>query len=156
MNMQGFTELEKQFIKEFISPDVVMLEFGGGGSTLEFGKVCKRYYSIEGDRLWFEMVRRETAELPNVHLYFVPHGVAHTDSYDPVSYAEFSMNLNERFDVVLIDGADRALCGECIHDTLDEKCAVFVHDWDRMHVSRFLRIYNVERVIDNLALLRKI
>ena len=45
---------EKLLITKHFSPDKVMLEWGSGGSTIEFSPQLKKYYSIEHNKEWYE------------------------------------------------------------------------------------------------------
>ena len=64
MPAEDISLIEKQFSKN----DIV-LEWGSGGSTIQFSKLVKRYYSIEHDRGWFENVDKNKPE--NVSYFFV-------------------------------------------------------------------------------------
>jgi len=50
---------EKELITKHFSPNKIMLEWGSGGSTIEFSPHVKKYYSIEHNKEWYEKVNNE-------------------------------------------------------------------------------------------------
>ena len=64
---------EKELITKHFSPEKVMLEWGSGGSTLEFSKSLKKYYSVEHNKEWYEKVLSEikNQNLNNISYNFV-------------------------------------------------------------------------------------
>ena len=49
-------EEEKAVIEKYLNPDVTMMEWGSGGSTIEFSKQVKKYYSVEHNWEWYNKV----------------------------------------------------------------------------------------------------
>ena len=49
---------EKQLILDCLNPDTIMLEWGSGGSTIEFSSVVKKYYSIEHNAEWYDNINK--------------------------------------------------------------------------------------------------
>ena len=112
----------------------VMLEWGSGGSTTEFPKYVKKYYSIEHDPEWFSNVQKETPD--NVDYYLVELDKPLTDPTQKPqiqTYLDFVDTLKvEKFDKVLIDGRGRGWCAEKVLPYLKEDSIVFIHDyWQR-------------------------
>lgn len=66
-------EREKKLITKHFSPEKTMLEWGSGGSTIEFSQNLKKYYSIEHDEEWYNKVNDEIINLgyTNVNYNFV-------------------------------------------------------------------------------------
>ena len=82
------------FLKERLRPEMNLLEFGSGGSTLFFAKRCARVGSREADRNWYERLRKEVPD--NVELFWRA-GDAFYDRNDAWG----------KFDVVVIDTMER-------------------------------------------------
>ena len=53
------TEDEIRFFKSYLDNSKVILEYGCGGSTLEYSKLVKKYISIENEKEWYDSVNEE-------------------------------------------------------------------------------------------------
>lgn len=92
-----------EFLKSFLAvhPAAMVLEFGSGGSTIWFAEHGVTAISIEHDAEWFDKVKAELkARGKTADLRLLPR------PYDSVC-KEFP---DEFFDLVLVDGRDRAKC----------------------------------------------
>jgi len=89
------------FLRERLTPDLSVFEFGSGSSTLFFARRVARVRSVEHDRRWLE---RNRARCPaNVALL-------HRPARDPRGYADAILEQGERFDLVFVDGLERVAC----------------------------------------------
>lgn len=73
-------------IENYLTPEDIMLEYGSGGSTLQFSNWSKQYYSIEHEKEWYNKLVPETSKRQNIHYYFVsPNygGEAYSKEIDP-------------------------------------------------------------------------
>jgi len=92
------------FLEDYIDPDHTVVEFGGGGSTLFFGKRAKKVLCIESHKEWSQKIEAASRllSLTNVEIEVLPY-----DSQDLESYRK-SKNLHrideESFDIILVDG----------------------------------------------------
>ena len=127
-------EREKAVIEKYLNPDVTMIEWGSGGSTIEFSKKVKKYYSVEHNWDWY--IKVKNAIPSNVSLYYKQVAERPNDSvYNQSIYAHYSSYLDvvyeigEMFDVVLIDGRARRLCALKIIPYLKPNAIVIIHDW---------------------------
>lgn len=144
---------ERGFISQHLTSETTMLEWGSGGSTLEFSKRVKSYFSIEHNEEWFNDVGVQLAEqgIENVERRLVPpgeDGFAYEDDleyYDAIGYELESGLLNEwqryreyinkpfefrqGFDVILIDGRARRCCAVMATKLLKKDGVLFVHDY---------------------------
>jgi Glycosyl transferase family 2 len=78
----------------------VILEFGGGQSTLWWARRASRVVTLEGDRAWYERIARTMPS--NVELH-------HVDDDNPASCAQQVQEVLQRssydtYDVIVIDG----------------------------------------------------
>ena len=125
---------EKEVIEKYLNPETIMMEWGSGGSTVEFSKKVKEYYSVEHNMEWYIKVKNSIS--PNVHLYYKEVGERPDDSvYNQSTYEHYSSYLDsvyeigKMFDVVLIDGRARRLCALKIIPYLKPNAIVIIHDW---------------------------
>ena len=125
-------EREKAVIEKYLNPEVVMMEWGSGGSTVKFARKVKRYYSVEHNYDWYQEVK--SAAPSNVTLFYKP-GKELPDLYHQSEYKHYTEYLDivyeigEMFDVVLIDGRARRLCALKIIPYLKPDSIVIIHDW---------------------------
>ena len=125
---------EIDLIKSNLDPSHIMLEWGSGGSTTEFPKYVKKYYSIEHDPSWFDNVKKETPDNVDYHLIELDKPLTDpTQKTQVQTYLDFVDKLGvEKFDRVLIDGRGRGWCAEKVLPYLKEDSIVFIHDyWQR-------------------------
>ena len=127
---------EKLLITKHFSSDKVMLEWGSGGSTIEFSPFLEQYYSIEHNKEWYENVKNEISVLgyKNINYNFVPQNLPNNDGRQS-EYAQFKDYIDvvdtfdTKFDIVLIDGRARRLCAKKIIPYLNPGAIVIIHDW---------------------------
>lgn len=125
-------EKEKNIILKYLNSEVVMMEWGSGGSTLEFSKLVNQYYSVEHNLDWFNQINPQSP--PNTKVYYRPSTKLPTTYHQSEyvhykSYIDIVDMINKKFDVVLIDGRARRLCAYKIMSYLKENSIVIIHDW---------------------------
>ena len=88
---------EKELITKHFSPQKTMLEWGSGGSTVEFSPQLKEYYSIEHNLEWYNKVKEEIESLSysNVNYNYVPQN---KDNYWEV--IKFSKQTEEPIELI--------------------------------------------------------
>jgi hypothetical protein len=122
---------EIALIEKYLSPNDIMLEWGAGGSTLNFSKKVKNYYSIEHNKEWFEKINQKAPE--NVKIFNIPTDqplTSPTKKEQVSSYVNFIDNIGiSIFDKILIDGRGRGWCAEKALDYINENSLVFIHDY---------------------------
>ena len=127
---------EIELVKHFLKPDMTMLEWGSGGSTVEFSPLVKKYYSIEHIKEWYNKVDIEikVRKLNNVVNILLEPDLPRTI---PTKYEEFKSyiekidELDEMFDVILVDGRARVQCAERAIKYLKKDGVILVHDYFR-------------------------
>lgn len=156
---------EINLIKSYLGKDKVVLEWGSGGSTIEFSKHVKKYYSIEHDFDWYQKVFKNIGE--NVKLYYVPPNfiepnwvpARELEKYeDSRSYIEFISNIGsfgKKFDIVLVDGRARAYCAIAALPYLLDDAIVFMHDFEEVCYWKVLKYYEVAALADKIVALKK-
>jgi len=58
---------EIQFFKSYLDDSKVVLEYGCGGSTLEYSKLVKKYICIENEKRWYDSINKSTSD--NTFMY---------------------------------------------------------------------------------------
>jgi hypothetical protein len=105
-----FTHSALDEIQEWDLYDKIVLEWGGGHSTLWWGTRCRHVFTIETDRDWCAWISAKAGEfgISNVT-------VLHRDSESPL---DFYLKIPEgcRPDVVVIDGESRRF--ECLEKAI--------------------------------------
>jgi hypothetical protein len=90
------------FIRPRLRPDMSIVEFGAGQSTLFWAPRVRTVFSVESDRNWYDELK---GRLPaNVELRHQPF-----DAADPSAYAHSADAWSGRSDIVLVDGPERDL-----------------------------------------------
>ena len=106
LEIPWFSYAAIDFLETFLKPDMMVCEYGSGGSTLFLARRTRFVYSIEDNAEWLERVSQRLRDkgLINVHLELRPF-----DFKDPVGF-EHSSYLHampdELFDVIVVDGSE--------------------------------------------------
>ena len=149
---------EKSLITKHFSPDKIMLEWGSGGSTIEFSPQLKKYYSIEHNLEWYEKINKEIYNLgySNVNYNFIAQNFPRNPDGRQSEYNQFKDyidivdNFNVKFDIVLIDGRARRLCAKKIIPYLKPDAIVIIHDWVLRNTYHCVTdYYDVLEYVDN-------
>lgn len=128
-------EKEKAIIEKYLSSDATVMEWGSGGSTIEFSKKVKKYYSVEHNEGWYNKVKGAISS--NTTLYYRPvnkippeEPYYNQSTYEYYqSYVDVVYEIGEMFDIALIDGRARRLCALKIIPYLKTNAVVIIHDW---------------------------
>ena len=147
---------EIEIIKKYLNKDIIMLEWGSGGSTTYFPQFVKKYYSIEHDKVWFDRVKNELPD--NCELFWVKQNAPRTrpsKRHEFKDYVEYVNSLGiEHFDAVLIDGRARIHCAVEVLPYIDENTVVFFHDFHRGEYQSTLEHYEQIDRAETLAVLK--
>jgi len=128
---------EKAKITQHLSADKVMLEWGSGGSTIEFSTQVKKYYSIEHNLEWYNSVSStiQSLGLENIDYNFIEPNISLSSFQGQSTYNQFQDYIDivdkfdTKFDLVLIDGRARRLCAKKIIPHLNPDSIIFIHDY---------------------------
>lgn len=124
------------------------LEFGSGGSTLLASKLVKRpIISIESNIEWYNRLKIQFKENPNVRLHLVdllckPKTWGHPSVECPDSrkrqYSQIVKTLDlSNINLILIDGRFRVACALNIHSYISSDTDLLFDDFhDRLHQYR--------------------
>ncbi len=119
------------FIESVLKPDMVLFEYGSGGSTIFYATRVKKVVSIEHDEAWFEDVKAAIAkvDIDNCECSLItpePDNQCSSGSNDPLTYRSIDVRYNgfnfakyvksidhypnQNFDFVCVDGRARLAC----------------------------------------------
>lgn len=87
------------YIRQLDLSDKRIFEYGSGYSTIFWSSRCKELTSVEHDEFWYQQIRDQLPDSVNYHL-----------EQDVEGYVNVINNSDEKFDVVIIDGAYRYDC----------------------------------------------
>lgn len=90
------------FIRDRLSKDFTVFEFGSGNSTLFFADKVQKIVAVEHNKVWYNHIKSKIPE--NVEIHFKNL----TEEY------QNSIN-NKQFDIIIIDGENR---NECIRNSV--------------------------------------
>ena len=107
-------------LNERLRPDHTVFEFGAGYSTLYFAARCAAVTTVEHDREWFDEVARVAPE--NVLLL---HRNAGPEYWGAAAQGDV------RYDLILVDGLERARCLVGAAQALSETGVVLLDDSHR-------------------------
>lgn len=90
-------------LKNFLTKESRVLEFGSGMSTVWYAKHAREIYSVEDYRPWYEKVKGILAKnhLHNAHYHYAD---------DSLDYQTFMSEDEEGFDLIMVDGSLRSAC----------------------------------------------
>ncbi len=110
------------FIKQRLTKELSVFEFGSGNSTLFYAKYAGRVVSVEHDREWFEKIKGSKAS--NSELIF-------SDLEVNGEYSGMPSSLDQKFDIIIVDGRDRVNCCKNCLEALNEKGVLVLDDSER-------------------------
>lgn len=113
-----FTYPAIDYLRQLDLSDKTMLEWGSGNSSLFFSKRVKQLYSIEHNAVWYKQVH-------NWHIY------NQVLKLEDENYADAPLRFNEDFDIILIDGIDRAACAEQSLELIKSGGVIILDNSDR-------------------------
>src|SRR5271165_1734417 len=110
------------FIKERLNPKHKIFEFGSGNSTFFYAKYAERVVSVEHDKAWYDKIinsKPENAELIYCEL--------ETNR----DYCRMPVTLEEKFDIIIIDGRDRVNCCNQSVNAVSDNGVIVLDDSER-------------------------
>ena len=135
------TDNETNLLKSYLKKDMIVFEWGCGGSTLEFSKFVKEYYSVEHDFEWYKLISKNIQK--NTKLYYSPPETQNLDwqpRFEEGDYNNFKNYVNQinaiasfdkKFDLIVIDGRARVDCAIEALPHLSEKGVIINNDFVR-------------------------
>jgi precorrin-6B methylase 2 len=139
------------FLNKNIHKDMVVFEYGSGGSSIYFSKHAKQVYSVEHDKEWFVLVQKTIADLGitnwegtfiepeiNTEIEQIPDSVDYSTSDPKFGRHIFKAYVkaidkfpSQYFDLIVVDGRARPAC--------------IRHSIDKLKPNGYMLLDNAER-----------
>lgn len=129
-------------ILTYINKNSIMLEIGSGGSTILFTENCKKLYSIESSKSWYNKVNDYIVKnnIKNIEYFCVwPNDPTVREKHTPgisrtyKQYKDYVDKIdtfdNESFDIIFIDGVARPHCYLKSYNKIKNDGYVIIHDF---------------------------
>jgi hypothetical protein len=110
------------FIKTRLNKQQAIFEFGSGNSTLFYARHVGIVVSVEHDKEWYEKITETKPD--NAEMIFCelqPDG----------EYCRMPIRLEEKFDIIIVDGRDRVNCCKQAVEALSDVGVVVLDDSER-------------------------
>lgn len=133
----------------------VIFEWGSGGSTKYFMEVLNylgvnfEWYAAEHCSAWADKVRASVDD-PKLNMCVFDYGgyTRHeTKSLCMKEYVEAPINLEKKFDMLIVDGRKRARCLKVAKGMVKRDGIVLLHDAQREYYSSALNDFQVSQII---------
>ena len=168
MNIQ-FGKNDLKMFLNYVKKSSIYFEYGIGGSTCEVIKYdnLKKIYSIESDYRWCEKVLKIIKKNEKINIKLVDlkckenswgYPSNHCSYTKMKEYSDQIKLIDERPDLILIDGRFRVCCCLKAFDYIDNKTLIAFDDFVmRKHYHEVLKYYDIiKKTIDNrMVILRK-
>jgi SAM-dependent methyltransferase len=112
------------FIKGRLNKQHTVFEFGSGNSTYFYAKYAGRVVSVEHDKAWFEKIETSKAKPDNSKLIYC-------ELVSDGDYCRKPVKLEEKFDIIIVDGRDRVNCCKQAVEALTSDGVVVLDDSER-------------------------
>ena len=109
------------FLKDRLSKEMSVLEFGSGNSTIWFSDKVNKITSIEHDKSWFEKVKTKLSENSKIIL----------NESSVNDYHRIIERLDEKFNIIIVDAIDRVNCLKTASSYLHENGVVILDNSNR-------------------------
>jgi hypothetical protein len=110
------------FIKERIDKQHTVFEFGSGNSTFFYAKYAGIVVSVEHDKGWYDLIANDRPA--NSEIIFC-------ELKKDGDYCRMPVKLEEKFDIIIVDGRDRVNCCKQAVYALSENGVVVLDDSER-------------------------
>jgi len=110
------------FIKGRIKKQHTVFEFGSGNSTFFYAKYAGLVVSVEHDKEWYDKIVKDKPENSEMIFCELVRGG---------DYCRMPVKLEEKFDVIIVDGRDRVNCCKQAVDALTTEGVVVLDDSER-------------------------
>lgn len=112
------------FIKDRITKQHSVFEFGSGNSTFFYAKYAGKVVSVEHDKEWLDKINKSDKKTKNSEMIYCE---LHRDG----DYCRMPLKLKDKFDIIIVDGRDRVNCCLQSLDALTPAGVVVLDDSER-------------------------
>jgi len=129
------------FLRSKDFKDKIVLEFGGGQSTIWWGERAKKVITFEGNKIWYEELKRMVLSNTEVHL------VTMESQEKCISEIREQLRKNEikSYDIIIIDGLYRENLTDVACEFVSSDGVIICDNFESYDYSR-LKNYPFKRV----------
>ena len=133
-----------EFLKNNLTKNHEVFEFGCGASTLFFAERVKKVVGLETDERWVEIVGAalvadrglaQTQPLQNVKIHLIPDGLTN------ISYENFPKNCGQKFDLIVVDSLKRFECAKNAIAALKPDGRIILDDSERKNYQKIFDFF---------------
>lgn len=110
------------FIKGRLTKQHTVFEFGSGNSTFFYAKYAGLVVSVEHDKEWYDKIVKSKPENSEMIFCELVRGG---------DYCHMPVKLEEKFDIIIVDGRDRVNCCKQAVNALSPNGVVVLDDTER-------------------------
>lgn len=110
------------FIKGRINKQLAIFEYGSGNSTIFYAKHAGIVVSVEHDKTWYDIISKSRPA--NSEIIFC-------ELEKDGDYCRVPIKLQEKFDIIIVDGRDRVNCCKQAVDALTPNGVIVLDDTER-------------------------
>jgi len=129
---------------EFITPrlrkEYTMFEYGGGSSTFFFSKYVNEIFTVESDKEWYKKLKSKCQlNVTPIYKKLIRDG----------EYAKMAVDTGKKFDIISVDGRDRANCIKNALSALKDEGVIILDDSEREEYKEsvdFLRSHSFRSI----------
>ncbi len=141
----------------YLNRETVMLEIGGGNSTVFLSRIVKKLVTLEHDKGWGNTIKGfEGLQDKNWELHIVEPNWPQSHCFAPAEIGQFDNYVNflesldeDFFDVILVDGRDRVRSAKATINKLKVGGVMLIHDfWNRTKYHSILEDESLELIED--------
>lgn len=114
------------YLNQFSYAGKKIFEFGCGNSSRFWATRADRVISVEDNETWLEKWKSEFSE-PNIEILYRSEG---PDYYNAI------LENDDKYDIIVVDGKNRAECAENAMKRLADGGIIIVDDSDRINTSK--------------------
>jgi hypothetical protein len=131
-----------------------ILEWGSGGSTIYFSNFLEKngiihdWYSIDNSPIWYRSLLTLVFNKPYIHLYLSRFNRFNIFAqFARNKYINFPKKIGTLFDVIIIDGRERARCLLLAKHLLKSNGTIFLHDAERLRYKFAMMSFPISEIV---------
>jgi hypothetical protein len=155
-------EILEDALLSFGNKKIDVLEWGSGGSTVYFTRFLKTHVvdyswlSIEYDKVWFDKIRNILMNDTFTELVLFNLDYNNPSSINRDEYVSFPRKLGKKYDIIIVDGRQRARCLIEAKFLLKPNGLVFLHDAERTKYHYAFTLFKNSKIVSPLGPGRKL
>ena len=126
-----------EFLKNTLTKDHEIFEYGCGASTLFFSNIVKKVTGLETNLRWLGITQELIAQrnCKNIEITLMEDGLTNT------AYENFAKNSGKKFDLVIVDSLKRFECAKNAIDAIKPDGTVILDDSERKNYKKIFDFF---------------